>query len=41
MLVEEGDLRKRIKRTQKRDEKIVKVVEELKKTEMKSLKDEK
>ena len=41
ILVEEGDLRKRIKRMQKRDEKIVKAVEELKKTEMKSLKDEK
>ena len=41
MLVEEGDLRKRIKRTQERDEKMVKAVEELKKTEMKSLKDEK
>ena len=40
ILVEEGDLRKRIKRMQKRDEKIVKAVEELKKTEMKSLKDE-
>jgi len=40
ILVEEGDLRKRIKRMQKRDEKIVKAVEELKKTEIKSLKDE-
>jgi len=39
ILVEEGDLRKRIKRMQKRDKKIVKAVEELKKTEIKSLKD--
>jgi len=39
MLVEEGDLRKRIKKTQERDEKIVKAVEKLKKTEIKLLKD--
>jgi len=39
MLVEKGDLRKRIKKTQERDEKIVKAVEKLKKTEIKLLKD--
>jgi len=39
MLVEEGDLRKRIKKTQERDEKMVKAVEKLKKTEIKLLKD--
>ena len=40
-LVEEGDLRKRIQKAQKGDEKIVKVVEELKRTGIKSLKNEK
>ena len=39
MLVEKGDLRKRIKKTQERDEKMVKAVEKLKKTEIKLLKD--
>ena len=39
-LVEEGDLKERIKRAQEGDKKIVKVVEELKKTGMKMLKDE-
>jgi len=36
----EGDLKERIKRAQEGDEKIVKVVEELKKTGIKMLKDE-
>ena len=40
-LVEEGDLRKKIQKAQKGDEKIVKVVEELKRTGIKSLKNEK
>jgi len=37
-LVEENSLRERIKRTQREDKKVVKVVEELKRTEMKLLK---
>jgi len=40
MLVEEGDLKERIKRAQEDDEKVVKAVEELKKTGIKTLKDE-
>ena len=39
-VVEEGNLRERIKRAQERDEKVVKVVEELKKAGIKTLKDE-
>ena len=38
MLVEKEDLKERIKRAQKGNEKIVKIVEELKKTEIKTLK---
>jgi len=41
MLVEDGNLRKRIKETQKGDEKVVKVVEKLKKAGIKNLRDEK
>jgi len=41
MLVEDKDLRKRIKKVQKMDEKVVKVVEELKKAGIKNLRDEK
>jgi len=37
MLVEDGNLRKRIKKVQKEDEKVVKAAEELKKAEIKSL----
>jgi len=40
MLVEEGDLKERIKRAQESDEKVVKAVEELKKAGIKMLKDE-
>jgi len=40
MVIEEGDLRKRIKRAQERDKKVVKAVEELKKAEVKMLRDE-
>jgi len=40
MLVEEGNLRERIKKTQEGDEKVVKAVEELKKAEVKTLRDE-
>jgi len=40
ILVEEGDLKERIKRTQKGNKKVVKAVEELKKTGIKTLKDE-
>ena len=40
MLVEEGDLKERIKRAQESDKKIVKAVEELKKVGIKMLKDE-
>jgi len=39
-VVEEGNLRERIKRAQERDKKVVKVVEELKKAGIKTLKDE-
>jgi len=39
-IVEEGNLRERIKKAQKGDEKVVKVVEELKKAGVKTLKDE-
>ena len=39
-LVEEGDLKERIKRVQEDDEKVVKAVEELKKAGIKMLKDE-
>ena len=40
MLVEDGSLRERIKKAQKGDEKVVKVVEKLKRAGMKSLRDE-
>jgi len=40
MIIEEKNLKKRIKRAQKRDKKVVKAVEELKKTGVKILKDE-
>ena len=39
MLVEEGNLRERIKKAQEGDEKVVKAVEELKKAGIKTLKD--
>ena len=39
-IVEEGNLRERIKKAQEGDEKVVKVVEELKKAGVKTLKDE-
>ena len=39
-IVEEGDLRERIKRAQERDEKVVKAVEKLKKAGIKALRDE-
>jgi len=39
-IVEEGNLRERIKTAQKRDERVVKVVEELKKAGVKTLRDE-
>ena len=39
-IIEEGNLKERIKRVQKRDEKVVKAVEELKRAEIKMLKDE-
>jgi len=39
MLVEDRSLRERIKKAQERNEKVVKVVEELKRTGMKSLRD--
>ena len=39
MLVEDRSLREKIKKVQERDKKVVKVVEELKKVEMKSLRD--
>jgi len=38
-MIEEGDLKKRIKRAQEKNERVVKVVEELKKAEIKTLKD--
>ena len=40
-LVEEGNLRKRIKKAQEGDERVVKAIEELKKAGIKTLKDEK
>jgi len=39
-MIEEGDLRKRIKKAQDGDKKVVKAVEELKKTGVKTLRDE-
>ena len=39
-IVEEGDLRERIKRAQERDGRVVKAVEELKKAGVKTLRDE-
>jgi len=39
-LVEEGNLRERIKKAQEGDERVVKVVEELKKAGVKTLRDE-
>jgi len=39
-MIEEGDLKKRIKRVQKGDERVVKAVEELKRAGIKTLKDE-
>jgi len=39
-VIEEGDLRKRIKKVQERDERVVKAVEELKKAGVKMLRDE-
>ena len=39
-IIEEGNLKERIKRVQKGDKKIVKAVEEIKKTGIKTLKDE-
>jgi len=40
MVIEEGDLRKRIKKVQEEDKRVVKAVEELKKTGVKTLRDE-
>ena len=40
IVIEEGDLRKRIKKVQERDERVVKAVEELKKAGVKTLRDE-
>jgi len=39
-IVEEGNLRERIKKAQEGDERVVKAVEELKKAGVKTLKDE-
>ena len=39
-LVEEGNLRKRIKKVQEEDKRVVKAIKELKRVEMKLLKDE-
>jgi len=39
-VIEEGDLRKRIKKVQEGDERVVKAVEELKKAGVKTLRDE-
>jgi len=39
-LVKEGNLRNKIKKAQKGNKKVIKVVEELKKAEMKILRDE-
>ena len=41
MLVEDENLRERIKKAQEKDKKVIKAVEELKKAEMKSLRDKK
>ena len=38
-MIEEGDLKERIKRVQEEDERVVKVVEELKRAGIKTLKD--
>ena len=38
-MIEEGDLKERIKKAQEEDERVVKVVEELKKAGIKILKD--
>ena len=40
MIIEEGNSKERIKRAQEGDEKVVKVVEEMKKAGIKTLKDE-
>jgi len=40
MIIEKGNLREKIKRAQDGDEKVVKAVEEIKKAEIKTLKDE-
>jgi len=40
MIIEEENLKERIKRAQEEDEKVVKVVEKMKKAEIKTLKDE-
>ena len=40
MVIEEGDLRKRIKKAQEGDKRVVKAVEELKKAGVKTLRDE-
>jgi len=40
MIIEKGNLRGKIKRAQEGDEKVVKAVEEIKKAEIKTLKDE-
>ena len=39
IMIEEGDLKERIKKVQKGDKRVVKAVEELKKAEIKTLKD--
>jgi len=39
-MIEKGDLKKRIKRVQEEDERVVKAVEELKRVGIKTLKDE-
>jgi len=39
-VIEEGDLRKKIKKAQEEDKKVVKAVEELKKAGVKTLRDE-
>jgi len=39
-MIEEGNLRERIRKAQKRDKRVVKAVEELKKVEVKTLRDE-
>jgi len=39
-MIEEGNLKERIKRVQEEDEKVVKAVEELKRAGIKTLKDE-